>query len=113
MICGQTCDGIYHFALYLVKFGVHFGESLIVRLYSEIDHIHLSSEAQCVSHLYPQVDCHRPYGCEIRVISHLWHKIPHIPQDILKGTSRGLEALQSHTNNSYSKSLLCWQYGQP
>ncbi len=31
---------------------------LVVRLYSEIDHIHLSSEAQCVSHLYPQVDCH-------------------------------------------------------
>ncbi len=28
-------------------------------LYSEIDHIHLSSEAQCVSHLYPQVDCHK------------------------------------------------------
>ena len=27
-------------------------------LYSEIDQIHLSSEAQCVSHLYPQVDCH-------------------------------------------------------
>ncbi len=38
---------------------VHFGESLLVRLYSEIDHIHLSSEAQCVSHLYPQVDCHK------------------------------------------------------
>ncbi len=37
---------------------VHFGESLVIRLYSEIDHIHLSSEAQCVSHLYPQVDCH-------------------------------------------------------
>ncbi len=37
---------------------VHFGESLVVRLYSEIDCIHLSSEAQCVSHLYPQVDCH-------------------------------------------------------
>ncbi len=33
-------------------------ESLVVRLYSEIDHIHLSSEAQCVSHHLPQVDCH-------------------------------------------------------
>ncbi len=33
---------------------VHFGESLVVRLYSEIDHIHLTSEAQCVSHLYPR-----------------------------------------------------------
>ncbi len=37
---------------------LHFGESLVVRLYSEIDNIHLSSEAQCVSHLYPLVDCH-------------------------------------------------------
>ncbi len=37
---------------------IHFGESLVIRLHSEIDHIHLSSEAQCVSHLYPQVDCH-------------------------------------------------------
>ncbi len=26
--------------------------------YSEIDHIHLSSEAQCVSHHLSQVDCH-------------------------------------------------------
>ncbi len=33
------------------------GEFLVVRLYSEIDHIHLSSEAQCVSHHLPQVDC--------------------------------------------------------
>ncbi len=32
------------------------------RLYSEIDHIHLS-EAQCVSHHLPQVDCH---NCLIR-----------------------------------------------
>ncbi len=37
---------------------VHFGEALIVRLYSEIDQIHLSSEAQCVSHHLPLVDCH-------------------------------------------------------
>ncbi len=28
------------------------------RLYSEIDHIHLSSEAQCVSHHLSPVDCH-------------------------------------------------------
>ncbi len=81
MICGQICDGLYHFAFCLVIFGipfgfcfagplplrslshgpllrVHFGDSLVVRLYSEIDHIHLSSEAQCVSHHLPQVDCH-------------------------------------------------------
>ncbi len=35
-----------------------FGESLVVRLYSEIDHLHLSIEAQCVSHLLPMGDCH-------------------------------------------------------
>ncbi len=40
---------------------VHFGESLVIRLYSEIDQIHLSSEAQCVSHHLPQVDCHSLY----------------------------------------------------
>ncbi len=34
-------------------FRVHFGESLVVRLYSEIDHLHLSIEAECVSHLLP------------------------------------------------------------
>ncbi len=32
---------------------VHFGESLVIRLYSEIDHTYLSIEAQCVSHHYP------------------------------------------------------------
>ncbi len=41
-------------------FRVRFGEteSLVVRLYSEIDHLHLSIEAQCVSHLLPPGDCH-------------------------------------------------------
>ncbi len=29
-----------------------------VLIYSEIDHIHLSSEAQCVSHHLLLVDCH-------------------------------------------------------
>ncbi len=33
---------------------VHFGKSLVVRLYSEIDHTYLSIEAQCVSHHYPR-----------------------------------------------------------
>ncbi len=42
---------------------VHFGESLVIRLYSEIDHIHLSSEAQCVSHHLPQLDCHK--NCQV------------------------------------------------
>ena len=35
----------------------HFTWS-ILGLYSEIDQIHLSSEAQCVSHHLPLVDCH-------------------------------------------------------
>ncbi len=35
----------------------HFTRS-ILGLYSEIDQIHLSSEAQCVSHHLPPVDCH-------------------------------------------------------
>ncbi len=39
-------------------FRVRFGESLVVRLYSEIDHLHLIIEAQCVSHLLPLGDCH-------------------------------------------------------
>ncbi len=59
MICGQTCDGLYHFAFCLVNFW-------------EIDHIHLSSEAQCVSHLYPQVDCHNKQTeptCPLEIIS--------------------------------------------
>ncbi len=41
--------------------GSIFGESLVVRLYSEIDQIHLSIEAQCVSHHLPLVDCHNEY----------------------------------------------------
>ncbi len=55
MVCGQTCDGLYRFAFYLVSFGIPLG------LYSEIDQIHLSSEAQCVSHHFPLVDCHKPH----------------------------------------------------
>ncbi len=39
-------------------FRVRFGESLVVRLYSEIGHIHLSIEAQCVTTLLPLGDCH-------------------------------------------------------
>ncbi len=42
MICGQTCDGLYHFTFYLIVLGYHaedLASSLVVRLYSEIDHI--------------------------------------------------------------------------
>ena len=38
--------------------GVLFGESLVIRLHSEIDQIHLSIEAQCVTTLLPLGDCH-------------------------------------------------------
>ena len=42
-------------------FRVCYGESLVVRLYSEIYHLHLSIEAQCVSHHLPLGDCHKGY----------------------------------------------------
>ncbi len=35
-----------------------FRESLVIRLHSEIDQIHLSIEAQCVTTLLPLGDCH-------------------------------------------------------
>ncbi len=38
--------------------GVRFRECLVVRLHSEIDQIHLSIEAQCVTTLLPLGDCH-------------------------------------------------------
>ncbi len=41
--------------------GVRFQESLVVRLYAEIDQIHLSIEAQCVTTLLPLGDCHRSH----------------------------------------------------
>ncbi len=44
---------------------VHFGESLVIRLYSEIEQIHLSSEAQCVSHHLPLVDCRNCNECNL------------------------------------------------
>ena len=40
-------------------FRVRFGESLVVRFYSEICHIHLSIEPQCVTTLLPLGDCHK------------------------------------------------------
>ncbi len=50
---------------------VHFGESLVVRLYSEIDQIHLSSEAQCVSHHLPPVDCHNQFELSVYTTEHV------------------------------------------
>ncbi len=38
--------------------GVRFRESLVIRLHSEIDQIHISIEAQCVTTLLPLGDCH-------------------------------------------------------
>ena len=35
-----------------------FRESLVIKLHSEIDQIHLSSEAQCVTARLPLGDCH-------------------------------------------------------
>ncbi len=44
MICDQTCDGLYHFAFYLVNFGIPTFGSLVVRLYSEIDHTYILAQ---------------------------------------------------------------------
>ncbi len=49
-------------------FRVHFRESLVIRLYSEIDHIHLSIEAQCVTTLLPLGDCHTYQRCKCPTI---------------------------------------------
>ncbi len=75
---------------------VHFGESLVIRLYSEMDHIHLSSEAQCVSHLLPPVDCHKytsEYCLYSKVLSACHNLIngvlPHIYTVTLKANSYG------------------------
>ncbi len=45
--------------------------SLVVRLQSEIDQIHLSIEAQCVTTLLPMGDCHSKLG------RHELHRPPH------------------------------------
>ncbi len=29
IVCGQTCDGLYHFAIYLVNFGIPYGSHTI------------------------------------------------------------------------------------
>ena len=54
-----------------------------------------------------------------KILQQTWHKLSvqigrcpctsAISSPPLKGTSRGLEALQSHVNDSYYKSVLCWQ----
>ncbi len=38
--------------------GVCFQETLVIRLYSEIDQIHLSTEDQCGTAYLPLGDCH-------------------------------------------------------
>ncbi len=51
-------------------FRVRFGESLVVRLYSEMGHIHLSIEAQCVTTLLPLGDCHKDKIVTRETVSH-------------------------------------------
>ncbi len=67
MFCGQDLWWtiplhIFHWSCLLgygPPIGVRFRESLVVRLHSEIDQIHLSIEAQCVTTLLPLGHCHR------------------------------------------------------
>ncbi len=65
---------------------VHFGESLVNRLYSEIDQTYLCIEAQCVSHYYPRWtatvrfgstdvwwrNSHLSDSVKTNLIAHLW-----------------------------------------
>ncbi len=44
--------------IYGPPIAVRFRESLVIRLHSVIDKIHLSIEAQCVTTLLPLGDCH-------------------------------------------------------
>ena len=66
----RICDGLYHFIFFIDCVGirslingppirVRFRESLVLSLHSEIDQIHLSIGAQCVTTLLPLGDCHR------------------------------------------------------
>ena len=45
--------------------GVRFWESLVIRLYSEIDQIHLSIEAQSDTACLPMGDCHKIYHLQL------------------------------------------------
>ncbi len=51
---------------------VHFGESLVVRVYSEIDHTYLSIEAQCVSHHYPRWTATRTKSLVCKKAEQFW-----------------------------------------
>ncbi len=61
----KTCDGLYHFIFSIDRVGIPFR----VRLYSEIDQIHLSIEAQCVTALLPLGDCHSNAFGSIHLLS--------------------------------------------
>ncbi len=47
--------------------GACFRESLIFRLHSDIDQIHLSIEAQCGTACLPMGDCHNPTNFQIHI----------------------------------------------
>ncbi len=57
-----ACDGLCHLTKFMDQVETPFGfQSIVwtfVRLYSEIDQIHLSTEAQCGTACLPLGDCH-------------------------------------------------------
>ncbi len=86
---------------------VHFGESLVVRVYSEIDHIHLSSEAQCVRHLLPQVDCHTiDYNWSTNWTNFLIPKKTHSQKQKLQWQSYNCQAITK--GNTLLKQIEFW-----
>ena len=53
-----ACDGLCHLTKFMDRVETPFRESLVIKLHSEIDQIHLSIEAQCGTACLPLDDCH-------------------------------------------------------
>ncbi len=64
----RTCDGLYHFIFSIDRVGIPFWFQTII--YSEIGHIHLSIEAQCVTTLLPLGDCHTGWAWHATIYRH-------------------------------------------
>ena len=72
----SACDGLCNLTKIMDRLEAPFGFQLKnqaletgVRFYSEIDQIHLSNEAQCVTARLPLCDCHNECTAQITLIS--------------------------------------------
>ncbi len=87
-------------------FRVCFRESLVVRLYSEINHLHLSIDVQCVSHLLPLGDTYESF--EFYKIEKQMEHITFVTHC----TSRVPKASQRHPNDAYHVQKCCVGHSQ-